>query len=189
MDTVNTPRKTGGGIAIRDGATVQNARNGQFESGGQLTSKQAEFVREYISNGGNGAAAALAAGYNTGPQEAWRLMQTPAVIAAIRSAREKYIAGPLASKALRCLEQIMGDDGASPGARVQAAKYALDAAGHGLAAQLGAARLGLDNQDKALADMSATELEAFIMRTKANLDGLQTVSRAVTAPVIELSTS
>jgi hypothetical protein len=50
---------------------------------GTLTEKQAAFIAAYQANGGNATDAARQAGYSNPESEGWRLMQTPAVRAAV----------------------------------------------------------------------------------------------------------
>jgi hypothetical protein len=148
-----------------------------------LNEAQATFVREYVRNGGNATAAALIAGYskdrarNTG----WHLTRHPKISEAIKKEQIRYITGELANVALGTLGNIMRDETAPAAARVQASRWVLEAAGHGLPAAALAARLGMDGQDKPLSEFSLADLEEMTRRAAESLDRI----RSVNAPTID----
>lgn len=63
-----------------------------------LTKRQGDFAREFVSNGGRRSDAAVAAGYAvaTARIEAYRLLQKPAVVDAIRKESERALQGNVA---------------------------------------------------------------------------------------------
>ena len=113
-----------------------------------LTTKQQAFALA-VAEGATASAAARLAGYaHTSPAslrvQASRLSSDPNIQKAIFEHRQRRLQGPLASKALACLESVMEDLAAPPAARVAAAKWTLEAAGHGVAAQSLKLRGGID---------------------------------------------
>jgi hypothetical protein len=151
-----------------------------------LTDQQAEFVRHYVRNGGNGSAAAIAAGYGKerAPKTAYDLTRNEKILNAIKSQQARYISGELSNVALGTLGNIMKDETAPAAARVQASRWVLEAAGHGLPAAALAARLGMDGTDKPLSEFSLADLEEMTKRAAESLDRM----RSVNAPTIEAET-
>jgi hypothetical protein len=148
-----------------------------------LTDQQAHFVREYVKNGGNGSAAAIAAGYakDRAPKTAYDLTRHEKILNAIKLQQARYISGELSNVALGTLSNIMRDETAPAAARVQASRWVLEAAGHGLPAAALAARLGMDGSDKPLSEFSLADLEEMTRRAAESLERMRTVS----APTIE----
>lgn len=134
-----------------------------------LTEKQEAFAAYFVAAGGDGKAAARAAGYAERhcAQEAYRLTRNPAVQAMIRKEQQRVIGGRLCSQALGVLESIMLDTSAPAGARVDAAKTLLDRGG------LPAIPANLIIQDAAngdrLADMSLEDMQAFVTEGRARI--------------------
>lgn len=159
-----------------------NEPDSEIESGAALglTLKQKEFVRLMTAEGMCQTKAAEAAGFSFPSQEASRLVRLPHVRAALHAARQAAIEGELASLGLRTMRELMTDATTPAPVRFQAAKWSIEAAGHGAAARQAAA--GLPASEKALHEMSVEELEAFIQRGDAALSGL----RRVGGPVIDL---
>ena len=151
-----------------------------------LTDQQAHFVREYVKNGGNGSAAAIAAGYakDRAVQTAYDLTKREKITNAIKLQQSRYINGELSNVALGTLSNIMRDETAPAAARVQASRWVLEAAGHGLPAAALAARLGMDGADKPLSEFSLADLEEMTRRAAESLDRMRTVN----APTIEADT-
>ena len=151
-----------------------------------LNDQQAAFVREYVKNGGNGTAAAIAAGYGKerATQTAYDLTRHEKITNAIKSQQARYISGELSNVALGTLSNIMRDETAPAAARVQASRWVLEAAGHGLPAAALAARLGMDGADKPLSEFSLADLEEMTRRAADSLDRM----RSVNAPIIEANT-
>lgn len=148
-----------------------------------LTETQSQFVREYVKNGGNASAAAVAAGYSKdrSRQAGWELSRSKKVIEAVKVEQARYISGELSNVALGTLGNIMRDETAPAAARVQASRWVLEAAGHGLPAAALAARLGMDGADKPLSEFSLADLEEMTKRAADSLDRM----RSVNAPIVE----
>ena len=148
-----------------------------------LTDQQAEFVRQYVKNGGNGSAAAIVAGYGKerAAKTAYDLSRNPKIIDAIKLQQSRYISGELSNVALGTLGNIMKDETAPAAARVQASRWVLEAAGHGLPAAALAARLGMSDADKPLSEFSLADLEEMTRRASESLERM----RSVNAPTIE----
>lgn len=96
-----------------------------------LTAQQSEFVKYYVSTGGNGAEAARLAGYSpeSARKIAYQLMDKPHVQQAIREEQQGVISGRLASKSIAVLEAVLDDPEAPLRIKVDAAKTILDRAG------------------------------------------------------------
>lgn len=116
------------------------------------------FAENYVLNGSNAKRAAVAAGYTEDAAVVMcrRMLNYPAVQIAIRQAQMKYIGGELVNKALAVLYQVMNDEEASTGARVDAAKTILDRAG------IGKSPIHSDNSQKQINEMSYDELMDII---------------------------
>ena len=165
----------GGGSAMAGGVITQDGR-GRFRGTAELTDKQRLFVEAYLANGAKRKLAAISAGYTNPETEGWRMMKNPAVLQAIREGREELISGEMSGIAMGTLKQIMLDTAAPPAARVAAAKWTLEAAGHGIAAQALKQRGGLDLTDKNLSDMSLAEIEELVAAQLAKVDALRPLS-------------
>ena len=155
-------RENGGGIAYQAGMMKRHPASGTFVASDGLTEQQSEFVRHMLLNGGDEIDAVKKAGYSEGrtSQALYHLRRNPRVMDALRREREAWINTRGASLAVKTLEALMLDPATSGQVKLQAAKFTLEAAGHGLAAQK--ARMGLPDADKPLSEMSLTELEAFL---------------------------
>jgi hypothetical protein len=148
-----------------------------------LNENQAAFVREYVRNGGNATAAAITAGYSKerARHTGWDLTHLPKISDAIKKEQMRHIGGELANVALGTLSSIMRDEAAPAAARVQASRWVLEAAGHGLPAAALAARLGMTDADKPLSEFSLADLEEMTRRASESLERM----RSVNAPTIE----
>lgn len=95
------------------------------------TQQHRDFAVQMVLTGGNGAEAARRAGFaaDSAPQVTYRLMRLPHIQTARRIEQERVLRGHLTSKALYVLEQIMDNEDAPAGARVDTAKTVLDRAG------------------------------------------------------------
>jgi len=95
----------------------------------KLTSLQDKFVDEYISNGGVGSKAAIAAGYseNTAAQSAYVLLRKPQVMQEIYRRTVEQI-GLAAPKALGTIVGLI-DKAKSDYVKLEAAKDILDRSG------------------------------------------------------------
>jgi phage terminase small subunit len=136
------------------------------------TQQQKDFAVQMVLTGGNGAEAARRAGFaaDSAAQAAYRLMRLPHVQATVRMEQERVLKGHMASKALYVLEQIMDDENAPAGARVDAAKTVLDRAGLPAVRQPEPIVL-----EKPLGQMSVQELEAFIAAGREKLRDMQAI--------------
>lgn len=135
-----------------------------------LTEKQEAFAAYFVAGGGDGKAAAKAAGYAERhcAQEAYRLTRNFGVQRLIRQEQQRLIGGRLCSQALGVLESIMLDPAAPAGARVDACKTILDRGG---LPAIPANLIVQDavNGDRALADMSLEDLQAFVLAGREKL--------------------
>jgi len=125
-----------------------------------LTQQQAAFVAAYLANP-NASEAAKVAGYAF-PQNGYQALKSPAVQKAIRDARSRLIETEGATMAYNTLVDLMKPG--NPGnVRLGAAKYLMDAAGHGAKPE--------SAKEKSLQDMSADELAETIARLDQALAG------------------
>jgi hypothetical protein len=137
-----------------------------------LTSKQERFARN-IAAGMTGSDAARAAGYADNSNHglavtASRLMRHPGIQREAFEQREARLTGPLARKALGTLESILDDETAPAAARVQAARFVLEAAGHGIESRRLAARQP-DDDGRPLHLLSLASLEALAFGAEERL--------------------
>lgn len=146
-----------------------------------LTDQQANFVREYVGNGGKGAEAAREAGYSflRADRAAWELTQHPVILAAIRMEQMRRIVGEGATVAISTLLLVANDSGAKGSERVAASRTLLEAA-HLIGKTAEANPL----EDKALSDMTREELGRFIAREEAALAELK---GALPPPTIDVT--
>lgn len=126
---------------------------------GGLTAMQAEFTKRLVSGIPQGKAAALA-GYSHPDQEASRLVRLPHIQEAIRRESQRVLMVDGVANALAFMVKGPGNEKLPGAVRFQCAKWVMENAGHGLAAQRAA--LGLPDSDKPLAEMSINELDAFL---------------------------
>lgn len=131
-----------------------------------MTKKQRAFSKA-LALGLNATECARVAGYSDNSpgalrQTASRTLALPEIQRAAHAEREKIICGGLAQAALGCLASIIGNEDAPAAARVAAAKWALEAGGHGLEARKLAARLG-DDSERAVSQMTAADLERLVL--------------------------
>lgn len=166
-------REGGGGTAFAEGLMHRDKRTGAFVAVDGLTAQQAEYVREMVRNGGNEKNAALAAGYSEDSMRSnlYALRRNPRVVDALRRERENWIQTTGGSLAIKTLEALMLDPATSGQVKLQAAKFTLEAAGHGLAVQK--VRMGLPDADKPLSEMSLAELEAFLTAGRTAVDTIK----------------
>lgn len=142
----------------------------------EFTDQQRRFVTEMASGDGNMTRAATLAGYSFPDREGWKLMQNPVVVEAVKKAREKLIHGECASLALTTMKSLMLP-GNPAGTRFNAAKYFLDAAGHGAKEQ--------DGEQKSLDEMSPDELAEQIKKLDEALVKIGDQAKPVSTMVIE----
>lgn len=136
-----------------------------------LTHRQSKFAA-FLAEGFTASDSARLAGFaNSNPAAlrvtASRLQHHPDVKREAFIQREARLAG-LAGKALKCLDSIISDEACPPAARVQAARYLLDAAGHGVVNRQLSARHP-NNGTKAISDMTLAELETMVIHAESQL--------------------
>jgi hypothetical protein len=115
-----------------------------------LTKKQKAFAK-HLALGATATEAARAAGYaESSPHalrvEASRLQHHPAVQREAFLQRERRLQGALAQKALGALEHVLDNADAPAAAKVQAARWILEASGHGIESRRLEARVGDDDE-------------------------------------------
>lgn len=137
-----------------------------------LNEQQKSFVEEYVRNGGNAAEAARTAGYN--PDTGKALLTNHKVREAVELKRDTDIKTNGATQAWRVMQSLLTDPAAPAQVRFQAARWTLEASGHGLSAV--AAALAVGNRGKKdLHDMSVSELQEIADRARNWLDSMKTV--------------
>jgi phage terminase small subunit len=177
----------GGGAAYAGGVIETDARSGRFvvASKETLTDKQRQFVENHFANGGDATKAAKDAGYANPMQDSWRLRQNPAVLAAIRATAAQAVADG-APVAWGVMQELMTQADTPAQVRFQAARWTLEAGGHGLAAQALLARAG-GAGEKAISEMSVAELEEYVKRQQSAVDALKACEGRVVDTTAEVS--
>jgi hypothetical protein len=150
----------------------------------KLTRRQKKFAVN-CALGMNGVQAAKAAGYaDSSPQtlrtQASRLTAHPDVQREAFLQREKRLQGPLAQKALACLENVLEDSTAPAAARVAASRFVLEACGHGIESRRLEARIGMDDE-QAPHRMTLEALEAAAGLALAHVEAEREKSRQAAA--------
>lgn len=141
----------------------------------QLSDQELAFVQAYVGNGGDARAASSGLELPA-PGE---LLAKPQVREAIELKRDLEIKTAGATRAWSVIEGLMTDPSAPAQVRLQAAKWTLEASGHGLSAVAASLQLGLKRTGKPLAEMSVTELEEFITRGRATFDSMRSTVKTV----------
>jgi phage terminase small subunit len=158
----------------RNGDNLRNmAGERKVAANGTLTAKQAKFVSAYVRNGGNATQAAREAKYGVSDHDhhtrGWELLQKTHVKAEIYRLQDQKICGNLASVALGTLETIMKDNEAPAPARVRAATWVLESAGHG--------RKGTTEEqgrdEESLSAMSIDKLQEHVAKIQADIAKVQ----------------
>ena len=177
----------GDGTAFAEGVIETDARTGRFTATGmdQLTEKQQAFVALYVSNGGKSYEAAEAAGYVNPKTDGWRNRNNPAVAAAIHRAQVQAVTDG-APVAWGVMQELMTKADTPAQVRFQAARWTLEASGHGLAAQAIQAKLG-GGGDKPISEMSVAELETYVKRQQEAVDALKSCEGRVVDVAAEAS--
>ncbi len=141
----------------------------------QLSDQELAFVQAYVANGGDARSASSGLELPA-PGE---LLAKPQVREAIELKRDLEIKTAGATRAWSVIEQLMTDPSAPAQVRLQAAKWTLEASGHGLSAVAASLQLGLKRTGKPLAEMSVTELEEFIARGRSTFDSMRSTVKTV----------
>ena len=177
----------GGGVAASAGAVMNDKASGRFVGGANLTQMQLAYVSAFLANGGKQRAAAKVAGYSSPESSGWHLSRNPAIQAEIRQRQIAEMSG-LAVVGVRTLRAVMEDETAPAAARVQASRFALEAAGFGIQAEALKLRFAGIGDEKDLSAMSIPELQRLALMVKAEVDEIadrQTDSpRPDTAPMM-----
>lgn len=172
---------TGGGMALQAGATKQNKRTGQFESGGTLTDKQTAYVAEYLRNGGQQGKAAEVAGYSSPDQAASHLMTLPQVKTAISTRMIDRINGAGGMKSVNWMISTLDDKTAPHNVQFQCAKWLAEAAGYGLAPKKAKEQADDGQFVKSPRDMTVAELERLVETAQRRYDQMKAEDAAIDA--------
>ena len=144
-----------------------------------LTEQQLAFVEAYVGNGGDAKAAAKAVGFDDPTAAAKQALADPRVREQVELKRDVDIKTAGATKAWQVIEQLMTDPAAPAQVKFQAAKWTLEASGHGLSAVAASLQLGLKKTNKPLSEMSVSELEEFINRGRQTFETMKGTVGAV----------
>lgn len=136
-----------------------------------LTDMQVSFIKQLARGTPQGEAARIA-GYAGPDQQAWHLLRMPHIMEAVRKERDRIIGGELAGVALGVIRTILSDPGPPTKLKLDAAKFTLTLAGHGVPASSGGPGDGLI-PGKPMHEMTRPELDAYAARARAWLDQYQ----------------
>ena len=153
---------------------VTNGTSGRFTPTHALNDSQAVFVRDYVANGGDRQKAARLAGYIDPRTEGYRLLNTQKVRDAIKHEQERVITCEGGSRALAAMLALLGDE-TPHNVRFQAAKWILEAAGLGPAANV--ANVCDSEEGKPLFEMSLQELQEVVQRGAQGLGSPVSIAR------------
>ena len=140
------------------------------ESDINLTEQQEKFVEAYVANGGNADAAGKLAGHTNGNQ----LLLNHNVREAIELKRDMEIKTGGATKAWEVMQNLLTDPSAPAQVRFQAARWTLEASGHGLSAIAAALQLGRGNK-KDQHEMTVSELQEVVERGRKQLESMRQI--------------
>jgi phage terminase small subunit len=141
-----------------------------------LSEQQEQFVAEYVRNGGNATAACVKAGYE--PKTSTELMKNHKVRQAIELKRDLDIKMNGATKAWEVMQGLLTDPAAPAQVRFQAARWTLEASGHGLSAIAAAIHMKKGGT-KDLHEMSVTDLQEMVDRYREQLTSMKQVVNEV----------
>lgn len=154
-----------------------------------LNHRQRSFAKNIAAGMGKSAAAAAAGYAKDNPASlavtACRMLKNPEILRAAHAEREARLAGPMASKALATLEGVMDNPDAPAPAKVAAARWILEAAGHGIESRRLEARIG-DADEHAPHRMTLEALEAAAGLALAHVEAER--EKAAQAAAIEAVT-
>ena len=136
-----------------------------------LTKQQEVFVAEYVRNGGNAVQAGKAAGFADGNSQ----LASHKVREAIELKRDLDIKTGGATQAWQVMQSLLTDPSAPPQVRFQAARWTLEASGHGLSAIAAAIHLG-NKGKKDQHEMSVSELVELVERGRKQLESMKQVA-------------
>ena len=153
-----------------------------------LTDQEIAFTDAYVANGGDAKAAAAKVGFEDPAKAGKDLIAIPQIRETIELARDTDIKTAGATRAWDVIQELMESQATPAQTRFQAAKWTLEASGHGLSAVAASLQLGLKKSGKKdLSELSVSELEDFIRRGRETFDNLKSTVSQVKANVIELS--
>jgi hypothetical protein len=160
---------------------VNDADTGRIVATMTLTEMQAKFVEAYVENGGNGTQAAITAGYSQdcARVQAQQNLERPKIRLAVEQLRDQKIKTDGATRAWQTMYNMLNDPSAPAQARFQAARWVLEASGHGLSAVAAGLQLGLQRSKKDLSNMSIHELEELIRQGQATFESVKTTVKTV----------
>lgn len=146
-----------------------------------LTQQEIDFVEAFVSNGGNGAQAVRDAGYTQVPSYMQNiLLKKPSIRDAIQAKRDLVIKTNGASQAWAVMNKLMTDPNTPHQVQFQAARWTLEASGHGLAAIAASLQLGLKERNKSIGELPISELMEIVERGADKFNTLNgAVKRAV----------
>jgi hypothetical protein len=156
------------GLAITNPPEIED--EGQIGPEG-LTEKQALFVKALVAGHKQGRAAEMAGYVGYPDSNASRLVRLPHIQRAIQRETERRLLTEGVPAALEFMVKAPGDKKLPGAVRYQCAKWVMEAAGHGLAAQRAA--LGLPGEDKPLDEMSVGELEQFLAAGQSAIQAIK----------------
>ncbi len=156
------------GLAITNLPEIED--EGQIGPEG-LTEKQALFVKALVAGHKQGRAAEMAGYVGYPDSNASRLVRLPHIQRAIQRETERRLLTEGVPAALEFMVKAPGDKKLPGAVRYQCAKWVMEAAGHGLAAQRAA--LGLPGEDKPLDEMSVGELEQFLAAGQSAIQAIK----------------
>lgn len=129
-----------------------------------LTEKQKAFVALYVMNGGNAAAA----GRDTGIESPQYELENHLVRQAVEQRRDLQIKTQGATQAWQVMHSLMTDPANPAQVRFQAARWTLEASGHGLAALTAALAMNKTG-GKDQHEMSVSELQDLVQKAREQL--------------------
>lgn len=142
-----------------------------FDDTPAISAQQEAFVAAYVANGGNADAAAKTTGYADGPA----LLKNHKVRQAIEIKRDTEIKTGGASKAWEVMQSLLTDPAAPAQVRFQAARWTLEASGHGLSAIAAAIHMG-NRGKKDQHEMSVSDLIEVVERGRKQLESMKQVA-------------
>jgi len=136
-----------------------------------LTKEQETFVAAYVANGGNAVQAGKAAGFADGNGQ----LASHKVREAIELKRDIEIKTGGATQAWQVMQSLLTDPAAPAQVRFQAARWTLEASGHGLSAIAAAIHLG-NRGKKDQHEMSVSELVELVDKGRKQLESMKQVA-------------
>lgn len=143
-----------------------------------LNEQQERFVEAYVANGGNAVEAAKKANY--ADESTGSIMANHKIREAIELKRDTEIKTGGATKAWEVMQSLLTDPAAPAQVRFQAARWTLEASGHGLSAIAAAIQLGKGNR-KDQHEMTVSELQEVVERGRKQLESMRQVISDVKA--------